>query len=109
MTAPRGVAHSFCTPQDAAEVASAFTQLKSEGKVRFFGVSNHTPAQLELLQSYLSFPLVTNQVATGGDNSMFLADGPEGRDFGGSHVHTAGRHAGPSTAPQVSLFLRFCL
>ena len=44
------------------EVAGAFTALKQSGKVLHFGVSNFTPAQFEMLQSYLSFPLVTNQI-----------------------------------------------
>lgn len=45
---------------NAAEIASAFEQLKANGKVRHFGVSNFTPAQYELLDSFT--PLVTNQV-----------------------------------------------
>ena len=44
------------------EVAEAFTSLKQSGKVLYFGVSNFTSTQFELLQSYLSFPLVTNQI-----------------------------------------------
>src|ERR1700741_78435 len=45
-----------------AEVADAFSSLKQSGKVLHFGVSNFTPTQFEMLQSYLSFPLVTNQL-----------------------------------------------
>lgn len=44
------------------EVASAFDQLKKEGKVRCFGVSNQNPMQMELLNSYLSEPLAVNQI-----------------------------------------------
>lgn len=47
---------------DADEVAEAFTTLHETGKVRHFGVSNFTPAQFDLLQSRLPFPLVTNQI-----------------------------------------------
>ncbi|KAI8898685.1 aldo/keto reductase [Globomyces pollinis-pini] len=47
---------------DADEVAEAFNELKSSGKVRHFGVSNFTPSQFELIQSRLDFPLVTNQI-----------------------------------------------
>lgn len=47
---------------DPEEVASAFDQLKLQGKVLFFGVSNFTPTQFELLQTCLPFPLVTNQI-----------------------------------------------
>ena len=45
-----------------AEVAEAFSQLKQEGKVHHFGVSNFKRSQLNMLQSYLDFPLVTNQI-----------------------------------------------
>lgn len=44
------------------EVARAFDDLFSKGKVRYFGVSNHTPMQIELLKKYLKQPLVINQV-----------------------------------------------
>lgn len=47
---------------DPAEVAEAFRLLKQSGKVLHFGVSNYTPAQFELLQSYVHDKLVTNQV-----------------------------------------------
>ncbi|HTJ49694.1 MAG TPA: aldo/keto reductase [Cyclobacteriaceae bacterium] len=47
---------------DPQVVAEAFTTLKSSGKVLHFGVSNFTSAQFEMLQSYLPFPLVTNQI-----------------------------------------------
>ncbi len=47
---------------DIHEVADAFGQLKQQGKVLHFGVSNFTTSQYDLLQSALPFPLVTNQV-----------------------------------------------
>jgi predicted oxidoreductase len=47
---------------NADDIADAFRQLKSEGKVLNFGVSNFTPSQFDLVQSRLDFPLVTNQV-----------------------------------------------
>jgi len=47
---------------DPTEVAEAFTTLKKQGKVLHFGVSNFAPSKMEMLQSYLSFPLVTNQI-----------------------------------------------
>jgi predicted oxidoreductase len=47
---------------DPAKVAEAFTQLKIEGKVRHFGVSNFKRSQFKMLQSYLDFPLITNQI-----------------------------------------------
>ncbi|NNE27940.1 MAG: aldo/keto reductase [Saprospiraceae bacterium] len=45
---------------DAQEIADCFSALKLSGKVRYFGVSNFTPSQFELLDSL--FPMVTNQV-----------------------------------------------
>lgn len=47
---------------NADEVAAAFTQLKQSGKVQYFGVSNFSASQFELLASRLDFPLVTNQL-----------------------------------------------
>ena len=44
------------------EVARAFDALSQSGKVRFFGVSNHTAAQIALLQKYVRQPLVVNQL-----------------------------------------------
>ena len=45
-----------------AEVAQAFDELQASGKVRHFGVSNHTPGQIELLRKHLRQPLVVNQL-----------------------------------------------
>ena len=45
---------------DPYEIAQAFTELKNEGKVKFFGVSNFSVSQFELLQQI--FPLCTHQV-----------------------------------------------
>ncbi|MCM3004221.1 aldo/keto reductase [Priestia koreensis] len=47
---------------DPAEVAEAFRQLKQDGKVKHFGVSNFLPSQFDMLSSYLDEPLVTNQI-----------------------------------------------
>jgi predicted oxidoreductase len=47
---------------NAEEVAEAFTTLKQQGKVLYFGVSNFTPSQFELLSSAFDLSLVTNQV-----------------------------------------------
>ncbi len=44
------------------EVAEAFAQLKKDGKVRHFGVSNQNRYQMELLQAYLGEPLAVNQL-----------------------------------------------
>jgi len=44
------------------EVARAFDDLYASGKVRTFGVSNHTAAQLRLLKKFLTQPIVANQL-----------------------------------------------
>ena len=44
------------------EVAEVFSELKKQGKVLHFGVSNFSATQFELLQSRLDFKLVTNQI-----------------------------------------------
>ncbi|QCJ41808.1 aldo/keto reductase family oxidoreductase [Bacillus sp. S3] len=47
---------------EPAEVAEAFEELQTSGKVKYFGVSNHNPAQIELLQKYIPYKLVVNQL-----------------------------------------------
>ncbi len=47
---------------EPAEVARAFDELQTSGKVRHFGVSNHTPAQIDLLKRQVRQPLVVNQL-----------------------------------------------
>jgi predicted oxidoreductase len=44
------------------EIADAFSQLKSSGKVRYFGVSNFRPTLISALQVACSMPLVVHQV-----------------------------------------------
>ncbi|GHH98434.1 aldo/keto reductase [Neobacillus kokaensis] len=44
------------------EVAEAFEELRTGGKVKYFGVSNHNPMQIELLQKYIQNKLVINQL-----------------------------------------------
>lgn len=47
---------------DPEEVARAFGQLKQDGKVREFGVSNFRPGQVQLLQRACPMKLVVHQV-----------------------------------------------
>ncbi len=44
------------------EVARAFAELHSSGKVHYFGVSNHSGAQISLLQKFCDQRLVVNQL-----------------------------------------------
>ncbi|ANF33392.1 aldo/keto reductase [Leifsonia xyli] len=57
------------------EVALAFDELQSAGKVRAFGVSNQTPGQIELLQRSISQPLVANQVQLSITHAPIIAQG----------------------------------
>ena len=56
-------------------MARAFDELKSAGKVRWFGVSNHTAAQMELLRQFLNQPLVANQVEFNPIHTHMLDEG----------------------------------
>ncbi|AUH00532.1 aldo/keto reductase [Prodigiosinella confusarubida] len=44
------------------EVAAAFDELETTGKVRYFGVSNQHPLQIELLKKSIRQPLIANQL-----------------------------------------------
>ncbi len=57
---------------DPEEVAEAFDTLEKSGKVRFFGVSNLVPMQLELLKKYVKQPLVINQVQLSLEQSQLI-------------------------------------
>jgi predicted oxidoreductase len=57
------------------EVAAAFDTLQTSGKVRHFGVSNHTPGQIELLKSAVKQPLIVNQVQLSITHANLIAAG----------------------------------
>lgn len=57
------------------EVARAFSELEASGKVRAFGVSNHTPSQTELLRTQVTQPLRVNQVQFGLGHAALVARG----------------------------------
>jgi predicted oxidoreductase len=57
------------------EVAHAFDELYQSGKVRWFGVSNHTAAQIELLSHFVRQPIITNQVEFNPLNTHMLDEG----------------------------------
>jgi predicted oxidoreductase len=57
------------------EVAEAFGILHQTGKVRFFGVSNHNPMQIQLLQRYVKQPLVANQLQLSITNCSMISHG----------------------------------
>lgn len=57
------------------EVAAAFDSLHAAGKVRHFGVSNHTPLQVELLKKSVRQPLAFNQVQISITHAPIIASG----------------------------------
>jgi predicted oxidoreductase len=57
------------------EVAAAFDLLESSGKVRNFGVSNHTPYQVDLLKKFVTQPLAFNQVQLSITHASLIAAG----------------------------------
>ena len=57
------------------EVARAFDELEASGKVRAFGVSNHTPAQVMALQAHLPIEIVTTQPEFSAASLTALRDG----------------------------------
>lgn len=60
---------------DPEEVAEAFDQLKSAGKVHHFGVSNCNAAQIALLQKYWKEPLAVNQLQLSVANCSLISSG----------------------------------
>ena len=57
------------------EVARAFEALHRSGKVRHFGVSNHTVWQMELLQRFVDQPLVVNQLEVSLLHHFLISEG----------------------------------
>lgn len=53
---------TLCEPE---EVAEAFEYLKGQGKVKYFGVSNENPYQIQLLNKYLKDKIYINQLQFG--------------------------------------------
>jgi predicted oxidoreductase len=54
--------HRPDTLMEPEEVAEAFNELESKGKVRHFGVSNHNAGQIALLQKYIDQKLLIDQL-----------------------------------------------
>lgn len=63
---------ALCDPQ---EVAEAFDELYQSGKVKYFGVSNHTPLQIELLKKYSHYPIIINQLQLSIVHSVMIDSG----------------------------------
>ena len=59
------------------EVAAAFDELESAGKVRYFGVSNMKSMQIELLKKCVKQPIVANQLQVSAAHSSMISNGLE--------------------------------
>lgn len=57
--------HRPDTLMDPTQIAEAFNELEASGKVKYFGVSNMNPWQVELVQASLKQKLVANQLQFG--------------------------------------------
>ncbi len=57
------------------EVADAFTILQDSGKVKYFGVSNQNPMQIELLKKFVRQPLIINQLQFSITNTSMIDAG----------------------------------
>ncbi len=67
--------HRPDTLVEPEEVAEAFDELEKSGKVRFFGVSNQKPMQIELLKKHVRQPLIANQLQFGLKHSEMVDQG----------------------------------
>ncbi|MDD3413495.1 MAG: aldo/keto reductase [Lachnospiraceae bacterium] len=59
------------------EVAAAFDELETSGKVRHFGVSNQKPMQIMLLQKFVKQPIIANQLQLSITNATMIGNGLE--------------------------------
>lgn len=57
------------------QVAEAFDILQSSGKVKYFGMSNQNPMQIQLLQKYLRQPIAVNQLQLSITNATMISSG----------------------------------
>jgi len=69
--------HAADALMEPEEVARAFDDLSRSGKVRYFGVSNHNAAQIQLLKKAVTVPLIVNQIRLGISHLYPLMDGME--------------------------------
>jgi predicted oxidoreductase len=67
--------HRPDTLVEPEEVAEAFDQLETSGKVRHFGVSNQNPMQIQLLKKAVKQPIVANQLQLSITNSTMISSG----------------------------------
>ncbi|WP_273123001.1 aldo/keto reductase [Metabacillus sp. HB246100] len=68
-------------------VAEAFTELIQKGKVREFGVSNMSAAQVKLLNTYTPQPMIVNQLELNLKHNAFVESGVLVNQESGSKVN----------------------
>lgn len=59
------------------EIGEAFDMLEKSGKVRYFGVSNMKPMQIELIKKCVNQPVVVNQLQLSAAHSSMISNGME--------------------------------
>lgn len=67
--------HRPDTLMEPEEVAEVFNKLHASGKVKNFGVSNHNPMQIELLQKYTEHKIIANQLQLSITNTGMIDSG----------------------------------
>ena len=67
--------HRPDTLVEPEEVAEAFTILQDSGKVKYFGVSNQNPMQIELLTKFVKQPVIFNQLQFSITNTTMIDAG----------------------------------
>ena len=67
--------HRPDTLMEPEEVSEAFSILNKSGKVRYFGVSNQKPMQIELLNKYLKNKIIINQLQLSITNTGMIDSG----------------------------------
>ncbi|MEL1264975.1 aldo/keto reductase [Pseudoxanthomonas putridarboris] len=75
---------------EPAEVARAFDDLHTSGKVSHFGVSNHTTGQIALLQRFVRQPLVVNQLEVSLLHHHLISEGVIANQTGHAYAAAAG-------------------
>ena len=67
--------HRPDTLMEPEEVAEAFDELETSGKVKHFGVSNHNMMQIELLKTAVTQPLIINQLQLSATEAGMITSG----------------------------------
>ncbi len=73
------------------EVGETFEQLKKEGKVKHFGVSNNSPMSIELLKKYVKEDIVVNQLQLSITNSGMIDFGLSANTLFDSSINRDGQ------------------